>query len=223
VKIASLDSRAITERDEEEVACLLRMLVDSTVLAGSMADPIHVRPQGGYARASWLTAGGTERAVLVPARRGPLNAAVAVWGTLLRDALRPKTPGEFPLRAQTAGEGAERLVAHQTETQHELARMIADLIPAAARQTVLAALPPRGMEAVVYEDSAPAGADDRLHVAYTRIADVISAKAGPPPESRPVTQVRTLLSSILGKDPAAAAADALADALARETDGNWPR
>ena len=221
VKIAALDTRATEERNGEEITALVRVLVSGTALAEYLTGPIQISPHadGGYVRACWRTAGGSTRSVIVLARRGPLNAAVAIWGALIRDAMQPEVPRQFLPRPQTAGEGAERIVSHQTETQRQLDRMVTGLIPPSARQTVHAALPPPGMEALVYEDSG----DDQLHVAYTRTTTEVSAQVGSVPQSRPDGQVRALLSSIIGEDPVAAAADVLAEALARETNGKWPR
>ena len=221
-KIASLDFRATTERDEQETGNLLQALIKGTVLAESMAYPIQLRAQGRYIHVSWST-GATKKAILVPARHGPLSVAVAMWGSLLRDAMRPEATSERLPQVRTASEGAERLIDHQRATQRAVARMVDDLMPTAARRTIHAALPPLGIEAVVYEDNSPISASERLYVAYTRTADSISARAGNSPESGTLDMGRTLLSSILSKDPATTAADTLAAVLARETDGKWPR
>ena len=223
IKISRLDLRGTTESDEHEVGRLLRLLADGTVIAGTVSGLVRIHRQGTYVRAEWPAAEGIGRTVLVRSQYGPLNTAVSIWGALIRGALRTAAPAEHLPRVRTAAEGAKRLVAHQRAVQRELARLVEDLVPPSARPAVLAALPPPGMNAVVYEDSSPLDRDDLLHIAYTRTADDISAVPGSPPEPGLTGHGRSLLSSVLNRDPAMAAADALAAALARETEGKWPQ
>jgi hypothetical protein len=224
VRIGALDFRPKTDRDEHEARSILQILVAGTILAEVATVPIQFNRRGSYIHVSW-SVGPRETAVLVPAGRGPLAVAVAIWGSLLRDAMRPAPIRQRPLYARTASEGAELLADHHRATQRELTRMIDELIPEAARPAITAALPQSGLSATVYEDKSVTNLGDRLNVAYTLIpggAIIVSATTGRPDPER-LDQGRTSLSSFLGKDPTAAAAETFATVLARETDGNWPR
>jgi len=161
-------------------------------------------------------------AVMVPADTGSLQLAVQLWASAVTRACRPAARVFQPAPPADPDIATVLLPAYLREVEQEMRRLAGSCLPDAVRDSVLAAVGPRGVVAYVGDPVPGRFGGLEVPVRYRRSSEYVATRVdGEPPEARELAQ--DTLAGMVRLHPAEQAAKEIGEALSVLTHDAWPQ
>lgn len=161
-------------------------------------------------------------AVMVPADTGSLQLAVQLWAAAVTRACRPGARVFQPAPPADPDLATVLLPAYLREVEQEMRRLASICLPDAVRDSVLAAVGPRGVVAYVGDPVPGRLGGLEVPVCYRRSSEYVVVRADrEPPEARELAQ--GTLAGMMRLHPAEQAAKEIGEALSVLTHNAWPQ
>jgi len=161
-------------------------------------------------------------AVMVPADTGSLQLAVRLWAAAVTRACRPGARIFQPAPPPDPDMATVLLPAYLREVEQEIRRLASICLPDAVRDSVLAAVGPRGVVAYVGAPVPGRLGGLEISVRYRRSSEYVVTRADrDPPQARELAQ--DTLAGMMRLYPAEQAAKEIAEALSLLTNNAWPQ